>query len=288
MLETIKHRPIMIAERHHASAVTYHFYCYLKHNKKFKIDYCLFEGALNTENHLSQAETAFKHYWHILSQFLQSDDTVKIRLLLHDDLQNELEKITLFSLNRYDSKQYPHGFGQIRNLSVHFLLYQHLKTHQTQWIAIDDKRHIIKKYVKQKISDNTAYLYKQHKNIGNIATMTDKIILEASPIRSKYMSNLVYQYATTGQSLVLLGNRHALDMALYTPDLADIFGYNPNNDADNACYYYNVMRNPLGFNILKEQSEYNSYCRPITTYNTQKLKANFGLKEDYLNFLKGI
>jgi hypothetical protein len=288
VLETIKYRPIMIAERHNASAVTYDFYCYLKQQDNFKIDYCLFEGALNSENHINQAETAFKHYWHILSQFLQSDDTTKIRALLHDDLQSESEKITHYSLNKFNPKEYPHGFGQIRNLSVHFLLYHLLKKQKTQWIAIDDKRHVIKKYVQQKINDGTAYLYKQHKNVGNIVTITDKILLEASPIRSKYMSNLIYHYATTGQSLVLIGNRHALDMAVYTPDLADIFGYNPHDDTDNACYYYNVMRNPLALNMLNNQSDYNSYCRPITAYNTQKLKANFGLKQDYLNFLKGI
>ena len=282
----VKHRPIMIAERHNASSVTYIFYHYLKNNPSKKYDYCLFEGALDTKTHLNNAHTAFKLYRILIADFLKTTDSDKINHFFDADLQHEYAELTQFSDKKIDKKRYPHGFGQVRNLCVHFLISVLLKKHNTQWIAIDDKRHAIKKFVEQKILDGTAYLYKQHKNIGNVTTLKQKTLLEAAPIRSKYMSDKIYDYATKGTIITLIGNRHALDMAQYTPDLADIFGFNSHNDTDNALYYYNVNHNPIRFDALTHNTHYDDYCRPVTGYNTVKLKSNFNLNSVYLNMLE--
>jgi hypothetical protein len=282
---SIKHRPIIIAERHNASSMTYAFYLSLKNNPDLNIHYCLFEGALDSKTHVQKSETAFKLYWHIISQFIKSDDTTKIQQFLHNDLQNEHSELREYGAQKIDKKTYPHGFGQIRNLSVHFLLYQVLKTHKTEWVAVDDKRSIIKKFAEQKIIAGTAYLYKQHKNIGNITTLAQKTLLEAAPIRSKYMSDRFFDYATKGQVIGLIGNRHALDITHYTPDLADIFGFNPNDDSDTLFYAYQNKNNTVHFEALSNPPQFQNYYRPVTLYNTHKLKSNFCLKGDYLNFL---
>ncbi len=278
----------MIAERHNASSVTYAFYLSLKNTPHLKIDYCLFEGALDTQTHLKKSETAFKQYWQLISQFLKSDNVVTIQQFLHNDLQNEYAEFTQYALDKIDTKTYPHGFGQIRNVSVHFLLYQYLKIHNAQWVAIDDKRHIIKKFAEQKITNNTAYLYKQHKNIGQITSLKQKILLEAAPVRSKYMSDRVFDYATKGQSLVLIGNRHAYDMAYHTPDLADIIGFNPHNNNDVLFYHYYHKNNNVQLNTINNSAELQNYYRSVTAYNTNKLKSSFGLNHDYLNFITRI
>lgn len=275
----------MIAERHNASSVTYAFYLSFKSTSHLKIDYCLFEGALDTQTHLKKSETAFKLYWQFISRFLKSDNLTKIQQFLHNDLQNEYTEFTQYALDKIDTKTYPHGFGQIRNLSVHFLLYQYLKVYNTEWVAIDDKRHAIKKFAEQKITSNTAYLYKQHKNIGQITSLKQKILLEAAPVRSKYMSDRIFDYATKGQSLVLIGNRHAYDMAYYTPDLADIIGFNPHNNNDCLCYHYHHKNNSVQCDIINNPSDLAQYYRPVTVYNSNKLKSSFGLNSDYLNFI---
>ncbi len=278
----------MIAERHNASSVTYAFYLSLKNTPHLKIDYCLFEGALDTHTHLKKSETAFKLYWQFISQFLKSDNAPKIQKFLHNDLQNEYAEFTQYALDKIDTKTYPHGFGQIRNLSVHFLLYHSLKVHNTQWVAIDDKRHKIKKFAEQKITNGTAYLYKQHKNIGQVTSLKQKILLEAAPVRSKYMSDRIFDYATKGQSLVLIGNRHACDMANHTPDLADIIGFNPYDNNDTDFYYYHHKNNNLQINMINNSDEFKKYYRPVTAYNTKKLKSSFGLNQDYLNFINNV
>jgi hypothetical protein len=285
VLTTIKYRPIMIGERHNASSVTYAFYVSLKNTPHLKIDYCLFEGALDTQTHLKKSETAFKLYWQLMGHFLKSDNATKIQQFLHNDLQNEYSEFAEHGIKKIDTKIYPHGFGQIRNLSVHFLLYQYLKIHNTEWIAIDDKRHKIKKFAEQKIINGTAYLYKQHKNIGQVISLKQKILLEAAPVRSKYMSDRIFDYATKGLSLVLIGNRHAYDMAYHTPDLADIIGFNPHDNHDTDFYHYYHKNNNVQFNRVKNPDEFKHYYRPVTMYNTHKLKSSFGINQEYLNFI---
>lgn len=285
MLDSFKNRPIMIAERHNMSAITYYFYDYLKNNQGYNFDYCLFEGTVDTQKHLKLCEMAFNNYHKIIGLFLKTQNTSVIKEYLHSDLQKEYPELTEFSANKFNIKNYPYGFGQIRNLSVHFLLYHSLKNKKTQWIALDDKRHIIKKFVYQKVIDGTAFLYKKHHNIGMISSINQKTLLEAVTIRSKYMADKIYNYARKGKILVLIGNRHAYDILNYTGDLADIFGYNPQNNNDNYMYHYKITSHKLSFEPLSEKPEFHNYLRPITSYNTQKLKSHFGLPTDYLGFL---
>ncbi|MFT6072540.1 MAG: hypothetical protein ACJARD_000081 [Alphaproteobacteria bacterium] len=286
MFVLMQHRPLMIAERHNASRAAYFIYLYLKKNPAHHIDFCLFEGATTPQQHLDQCQNAFDLYHYYISAFLNTTNKKQIYAYLQYDLWHEKSDFTEYAIchQPIDSKKHPHGFGQIRNLVAHFLIYHQLERYQTIWIAIDDKRKIIKKIAKQKVIDGTAYLYKKHRYVGNASTIGQKTLLEAAIIRSKFMSDHILNYAHKGRVLCLVGNRHAYDITCYTPDLVDVFGYHPHNDADHALYHYNVTQAQLSLTKLDDNQEISPYCRKVSLDNTKRLQSSFDLKSDYLSF----
>lgn len=290
MFTTVKFRPVVIAERHNASAMTYAYYTYLKNTPLEVFDFCLFEGALETQTHLDNIKNACHLYTKLVCAFLATPNSTRIKTFMDNDLSVGDKQFSDFATKHSDfvshKKNYPHGFGQVQNLTAHYLLSLHLNKHHTQWIAIDDKRTVIKKMAEQSITDNRAYLYKRHKNIGHITTLKQQILLEAAPIRSKYMGDKIIDYACRGRCLVLMGDRHALDISVYTPDLTDIFGYNPQDNNDDLFYHYNMSCPPTKFDIIPKHTQFNRYYRPVTLENTKKIKSDFNLGNFYLDKLK--
>jgi|GEM_PF-3918490 len=288
MFATLQHRPIIIAERHNCTRVTYQFYLFLKNNPQNHYNFCLFEGAETTDTHIQSITDAFKEYQKFISCFLNTKDPKKIYNFLQQDLANENLNLSNFIADTFhiDIKKFPYGLGHIRNLSVHFLLYQHLKPQKTQWISIDSFRQNIKNFAAEKVSNNTAYLYKTQRFVGDISTQKQKIILEAATIRSKLMADNILKYAYQGTAFCLLGNRHGFDIASFTPDLADIFGYHPQDNHDKNLYYYRCHHQDIEYIALQNFQNLTQYCRQTSDFNTKKIKSNFGLKQDYLFFLE--
>jgi hypothetical protein len=283
MLSTIKYRPIVIAERHNSSFASYLFYLYLKNNPNIKFDYCLFEGGETTQSHIEHIENAFITYKECIASFLKTTEYQKIYAYIQHDLYHQDAQFSNYVTKNIvlDLKKFPYEFGHIRNLSVHYLLYNYLKKNHTQWIPIDNKRKEIKKAAHQKIANQTAYLYQKHHLIGNITTEEQKTLLEASVIRSKYMSDEIFNHSVDKKCFCLIGSQHAYDLAYYTPDLSDIFGYSPEGDNYNF-YHYNTKNSYITFNLISDFNEISSYLRAVTFFNSQKIKSSFGLKNDYL------
>lgn len=276
-------RPLILAERHHESALSMTLYNYLT-TKNCKIDYVLFEGALTSDEHIAQSQKAFKIYGQAIGNYLKTKNPKEIKEFLLHDLQKQESQIP----EPKGCDAFPHGFGQVRNLSVHFLIYQLLKSQSSEWIAIDSKRRIVKEFARKKLADGTAYLYKMHKFVGNVTKESQKALLEAAIIRSKLMADHIYDYALQGRVVGLVGERHCYDLAYYTPDLADIFGYHPFDDHEHNLYHYNLQKAELCFTPLAMPIDFEVYSRPVTAYNSKKLKSSFGLKSDYIGYLEAL
>lgn len=287
MLQAMHARPFIIAERHHASVATYELYRFLKDEDSDyelnEINYILYEGAPTPEEHIKQAENAYKLYRNCIKNHLEIDNDLKIDACVLHDLEKNISILQNKSLDKIVG--YAHGFGQLRNLSVHYLLYQLLEPFNVEWVSIDSERRRIKEFAKIKVRQGRAYLYKKHSYIGKVKTLEQKTLLEAAIIRSKYMADYMLKYARTGKAIGLLGARHCYDIAMYTPDLADIIGYNPLSDYDQNLYHYITRKDDVEFLSYKGYRPLNEYMRSVESHNTQRLTSTFGLRGDYMGFI---
>jgi hypothetical protein len=102
------------------------------------------------------------------------------------------------------------------------------------------------------------------------------------------MNDKIYHYAMQGQVIALIGARHAGDFITYTPELCTIIGYAPHAPMDNNLYEFIYKNNQSSCVNLERDKTISDFVVSLFQWNSKRIKSEFGLTQDYINFLSKI